>query len=101
MFIVLSGTGTYRYGDVRLPIRQWDCLGAPAAGAGHQIINTGDVPLRYLAFSNNTNADVVEYPDSGRVHVDIGPTGHHRENATFRAGGRLVPTPYLDGEQID
>jgi uncharacterized cupin superfamily protein len=101
MFVVLSGTGTYRYGDVRLPIAQWDCLAAPAAGEGHQIINTGELPLRYLAFSNNTNADVVEYLDSGRVRVDVGPTGHHRENATFAVGGSLVPSPYLEGERID
>lgn len=101
MFLVLSGTGTYRYGDVRLPIAQWDCLAAPAAGEGHQIINTGKEPLRYLAFSNNTNADVCEYPDSGRVDINVGPTGHHRENATFSVGGTLVPTPFLEGEQID
>jgi uncharacterized cupin superfamily protein len=101
MFVVLSGTGTYRYGDVRLPIKEWDCLGAPAAGEGHQIINTGEVSLRYLAFSNNTSADVVEYLDSGRIRIDIGATGHHRENATFGAGGRLVPIDYWEGEQID
>ncbi|MBI1775652.1 MAG: cupin domain-containing protein [Proteobacteria bacterium] len=101
MFLVLSGTGIYRYGDARLPIKEWDCLGAPAPGEGHQIINTGDVPLRYLGFSNNTNADVVEYPDSGRIRIDIGATGHHRENATFGAGGRLVPMGFWEGEQLD
>ena len=90
MFLVLSGTGIYRYGEARIPIKEWDCLGAPAGGEGHQIINTGDVPLRYLGVSNNTNADVVEYPDTGRIHVDVGATGHHRENATFSAGGRLI-----------
>ena len=101
MFLVLSGTGIYRYGDARLPIKEWDCLGAPAAGEGHQIINTGDVPLRYLGFANNTNADVVEYPDSGRIHIDVGASGHHRENATFSAGGRLAPMGFWEGEKID
>ena len=100
MFLVLSGSGEYRYGDERLPIRVGDCLGAPAGGKGHQIINTGADPLRYLAVSNNTNADVVEYLDSGRVRVDVGATGHHREDATFRAGGRLVPMGYWDGEDV-
>ena len=101
MFLVLSGTGTYRYGEARLPIKEWDCLGAPAPGEGHQIINTGDAPLRYLAFSNNTTADVTEYLDSGRIRIDVGATGHHRENATFAAGGHLMPFDYWQGEQID
>ncbi|MBL8690385.1 MAG: cupin domain-containing protein [Rhodospirillaceae bacterium] len=101
MFLVLSGTGIYRYGDTRLPVRPWDCIGAPAAGEAHQFINTGEVPLRYLGFANNTNADVVEYPDSGRVRIDVGATGHHRENATFRAGTRLVPMSYWEGEKTD
>lgn len=101
MFIVLSGTGTYRYGESRIPIKEWDCLGAPAPGEGHHIINTGDVPLRYLAFSNCTTADVTEYLDSGRIRIDVGAAGHHRENATFAAGGRLVPLGYWEGEKTD
>jgi uncharacterized cupin superfamily protein len=101
MFLVLSGTGIYRYGEARLPIKAWDCLGAPAAGEAHQFVNTGDVPLRYLGFSNNTNADVVEYPDSGRVRIDVGATGHHRENATFGKGGRLLPLGFWEGEKIE
>lgn len=101
MFLILSGTGTYRFGEERLPVKAGDCLGAPAGGKAHQIINTGAEELRYIAFSNNTNADVIEYVDSGRIRVDVGATGHHRENATFGAGGRLVPMGYWDGEDVD
>ena len=101
MFFILSGTGTYRYGEQRLAVRAGDCLAAPAGAEAHQIINTGTEALRYLAVSNNTNADVVEYPDGGRVRIDVGATGYHRDNATFAAGGRLVPQGYWDGEQID
>lgn len=101
LFVILSGTGIYRYGDQRLAVKPFDCLAAPAAGEGHQIINTGSEPLRYLALSNNTNADVVEYLDSGRIRVDVAPHGHHRENATFGAGGRLVPMDYWEGEDLD
>jgi uncharacterized cupin superfamily protein len=82
-------------------VRTGDCLAAPAGAEGHQIINTGTEALRYLAVSNNTNADVIEFLDSGRIRIDIGVTGHHRENATFAAGGRLEPMGYWDGEQID
>ena len=98
LFFILSGSGEYRFGEERLPVKAGDCLGAPAGGNAHQIINTGAEDLRYLAFSNNTNADVVEYVDSGRIRVDVGATGHHREDATFAAGGRLMPLGYWEGE---
>jgi len=100
MFIVLQGTGTYRIGEERLPIRPGDCLGAPAGGAAHQIINTGGEPLRYIALSNNTSADVIEYVDSGRIRIDVGASGFHREDGTFKAGGRLMPMDYWEGEDV-
>ena len=100
LFLILSGTGEYRFGEDRFAVKRGDCLGAPAGGKAHQIINTGAEELRYLALSNNTNADVVEYVESGRIRVDVGATGHHRENATFAAGGRLTPLGYWEGEDL-
>jgi uncharacterized cupin superfamily protein len=100
MFFILSGSGEYRLGEERIAVREGDCLGAPAAGAAHQLINTGSEPLRYLALSNNTNAEVIEYPDSGRVRVDVGPSGFHRFDGTFKDGGRLTPLGYWEGEDI-
>jgi uncharacterized cupin superfamily protein len=100
MFVILSGVADYRLGDKHLKVKPGDCLGAPAGGLAHQIINTGSEPLRYIAFSNNEIADVVEYVDSGRVRIDIGATGTHREDATFRAGGRLAPMDYWEGEDV-
>lgn len=100
LFFILAGTGTYRFGDERVEVKSGDCLGAPAGGEAHQLINTGVEELRYIAFSNNTNADVTEYVDSGRIRVDIGATGHHREDATFGAGGKLTPMGYWDGEDV-
>jgi len=101
MFFILSGKGEYRFGDERIAVREGDCLGAPAAGAAHQLINTGSEPLRYLALSNNTNAEVIEYPDSGRVRVDVGLSGFHRYDGTFKEGGKLTPLGYWEGEDID
>ncbi|KRA42649.1 cupin domain-containing protein [Devosia sp. Root635] len=101
MFFILSGQGVYRFGDERIPVREGDCLGAPAAGAAHQLINTGSEPLRYLALSNNTNAEVIEYPDSGRVRVDVGLSGFHRYDGTFKQGGKLTSLGYWEGENID
>ena len=100
MFLILSGVADYRLGDEHLPVKAGDCLSAPAGGPGHQIINTGSEPLHYLAFSNNGIADVVEYLDSGRIRIDVGAAGTHREDATFRAGGRLSPMDYWEGEDV-
>lgn len=100
MFLILSGMGTYRLGDQMLPVGPGDCLGAPAGGAAHQIINTGSEPLRYIGFSNNTNVDVIEHPDSGRLRIDAGATGFHHMDGTFKQGGRLTHMDYWDGEDI-
>jgi uncharacterized cupin superfamily protein len=100
MFFILSGTGEYRIGEERLPVRAGDCLGAPAGGAAHQIINTGDEPLRYIGVSNETNAELVEYPDSDKIGVRVGSSGLHYKDHTFGARGRLTPMGYWDGEDI-
>lgn len=98
MFLILSGTGDYRLGDKLLPVKAGDCLGAPAGGEAHQIINSGTEPLRYIGFSNNTNADVCEYPDTGRISVNVGSDGYHHLDGTFKKGGKLSPFGYWEGE---
>jgi uncharacterized cupin superfamily protein len=98
MFFIVSGEGEYRIGDERLPIRAGDCLGAPAGGPAHQIINTGKSDLRYLGVSNNPSSDLVEYPDSGKVGMRIGAKGISFIDATFKARGRLTLADYWDGE---
>lgn len=98
MFLILSGTGEYRIGEQRLPVKAGDCLGAPAGGEAHQIINTGPETLRYIGFSNSDHAEVVEYPDSGKIGIRAARTGSHHDNPTFRARGRLASADYWDGE---
>ncbi|SDB11452.1 cupin domain-containing protein [Bauldia litoralis] len=100
MFVVLVGTGEYRIGDERYPVKSGDVLAAPAGGpeTAHQIINTGEGDLQYLAFSSKAEADVVEYPDSGKFAVTS------RHDWTSGTGGvRFVGRPessvgYWDGE---
>jgi uncharacterized cupin superfamily protein len=67
-FVILEGSGVYRFGVEQQAFGPGDVLGAPAGGpeTAHQIINTGDVPLRYLGVSNRAAADFCEYPDSGK-----------------------------------
>jgi uncharacterized cupin superfamily protein len=98
MFLILSGTGEYRLDEQRLPIRSGDCLGAPAGGSAHQILNTGTEELRYLGFSNNGMADAVEYPDSGKLSVRVGAKGIFHTDATLKLRGRMTELGYWDGE---
>ena len=99
LFFIVSGNGEYRIGEKRLQVRAGDCLGAPAGGEAHQIVNTGAEELRYLGLSNNPASDLVEYPDSGKIGMRIGAKGTAFTDATFRARGRLTPADYWDGEE--
>src|SRR6185437_15237837 len=53
MFFVLEGTGEVRMGETVYPIRAGDIIACPPGGAeaAHQIRNSGDVELKYLAVS--------------------------------------------------
>ena len=68
MFVILEGIGTLRYDGENHPVRPGDVIFTRTGpGTAHQIINTSDTELRYLAFSSNADAEVCEYPDSGKV----------------------------------
>ena len=102
MFFILEGTGQYRIGDTRHDVRAGDILAAPAgdASTAHQIINTGETEMRYLAFSTKLQPEAVEYPDSGKFGVAAGmdETGHPA-TARLRFLGRMDATlDYWDGE---
>lgn len=98
MMVILAGTGEYRWGEDRLPVGPGDLVAAPAAGRAHQLVNTGTVDLRYLTVSTNPGADVIEYPDSGKVAYRAGVIGGDRASGSIRAIGRMVPADYWDGE---
>lgn len=98
LMFILDGTGEYRWGEERHAVKPGDLVGAPAATRAHQLLNTGDVPLRYLAFSTNPGADITEYPDSGKVAYRAGVVGGDAATASIRAVGRMTATDYWDGE---
>ncbi len=87
MFFILEGRGELRFGSQRLPIRAHDVIACPTGGpdVAHQIINTGDTDLRYLAVSSRADIEVCEYPDSGKLLVSSGRRGGHRVAKLFRA----------------
>lgn len=91
LFVILAGTGTLRIGDDEVAVRPEDVIATPAGpNYAHQLVNTGDEPLRYLAVSTMHAPDVVEYPDSGHFAVFAGsPPGGQRGNRTFHHIGRL------------
>lgn len=87
MFLILDGEGELRFGDQRYRIRKHDVIACPTGGpeVAHQITNTGQSDLRYLALSNNEAVEVCEYPDSNKVGVFAGEPGTPRLRKLFRA----------------
>jgi uncharacterized cupin superfamily protein len=100
LFLVLQGNGELRIGDRRLSIRSGDCIGAPAGGEAHQIVNSSAAELRYIAFANRVRADVIEYPDSDRIAIDIAHGNDKDPPSVFSVAGRLTPLGYWEGEHV-
>lgn len=98
MFYVLDGKGTCRIGEESLPVRAGDLIAAPAGAEPHQIVNTSDKDLRYLAFSTIGSVDICEYPDSGKMAAAAGVRNADFTTATFKTMGRVQPAGYFEGE---
>jgi uncharacterized cupin superfamily protein len=71
MFLILAGSGSLRFGNMTYPLCVQDVIACPTGGpdVAHQIINTGDVDLVYLAVSTLAQVEICEYPDSDKVSV--------------------------------
>jgi len=88
VFFVMSGEGLLRYGEQLSPLRVGDCISCPAGTQlAHQIANTGDVDLVYLAIGRNDPDEVCVYPDSGKVLV-----------RSLKRVGQLANTDYFADE---
>lgn len=101
MFLILEGTGELRFGEQRLPLRPMDVVACPTGGpeVAHQIINTGSVPMRYLAVSNRVPLELCEYPDSGKILVASDRAdGQARLRKVMRAEATV---DYYDRERTD
>ncbi|MCR9088692.1 MAG: cupin domain-containing protein [Rhodobacteraceae bacterium] len=101
LFVILAGTGIYRFGDSEHPVVAGDVCAAPKGGpdTAHQLINTGTEVLRYLGISTRRDPDIVEYPDSGKFGaIGIFPGqdffSAHLTHIARRDGG----LDYWDGE---
>ncbi|PMY32521.1 cupin [Pseudomonas sp. GW456-L14] len=71
MFYIVAGEGEIRLGAERFAIRAGDVIACPPGDmdSAHQIINTSQGELRYLAVSTQEAPDICEYPDSGKYVV--------------------------------
>ena len=91
MFFILHGEGEVRIGEAVYSIRTGDVIACPPGGSetAHQIINTGEAELRYLAVSTKIVPEVAEYPDSNKFGVLTElPPGSNGEKRGFRFVGR-------------
>ena len=85
MFLILSGTGEFRWPGGAHPLEPMDLVCCPPGeDSAHQFINTGTADLSYLAVSTLLDPEVVEYPDSGKYVAVAGrPPGGKRADAEF------------------
>jgi len=102
MFLILAGSGEYRFGDKTYPVRAGDVLSAPAGGpeVAHQIVNTGTEEMRYLGISTMFSPEAVEYPDSGKFAIwsRPHPSGDRAKLGLRFIGRREMSINYWDGE---
>lgn len=102
MFFILEGNGTYRIGDDTYPIEQGDLLVAPAGGVetAHQIVNSSQAPLKYLALSTMREPDIMEYPESNKFGAVAGsaPGGNKASRTFSKFANQESGLGYWDGE---
>jgi uncharacterized cupin superfamily protein len=102
MFFVLEGRGELHVGDQRHPVRAGDVIACPPGGpdTAHQLVNTGQLELKYLAVSTRLSPEVCEYPDSGKFAVSVyNEADAGRQPWLFRHVGRAGDArDYWEGE---
>ena len=71
MFFVLEGSGELRVGAQTHPVRAGDIIACPPGGpeTAHQLVNPGEIELKYPAVSTRLSPEQCEYPDSGKFGV--------------------------------
>lgn len=76
MLVVLRGTPTLRGPDGERELAEGEVVALPAGPAGgHQVLNHSDETVRFMIVSTKSAADVVEYPDSGKIAAQGGEFG--------------------------
>jgi uncharacterized cupin superfamily protein len=77
LLVVLRGRPTVRLHEGERRLAEGDVVPFPRGPeGGHQIRNDGDEPARVLIVAANSNPDVAEYPETGKVAFVV--DGRHR-----------------------
>ena len=80
--LILEGRATLRLGDRSYAVTAGDYVCFPAGqAAAHALFNDGTEPCRYLIIGDRNPADVIVYPDSGKVRVRLNGK-NYRADAT-------------------
>jgi uncharacterized cupin superfamily protein len=96
LFIVLEGRGTLRYDDGEYEIRQGEVFFAGTGpGTAHQIVNTSNSKLRYLALSSMGDPEICYYPDSRKY----GAYSSRDDGSVRFLAHENSHLDYFDGEQ--
>lgn len=102
LFFILEGDGELRLGDATYPVRKGDVIACPAGDreTAHQLINTGESELRYLAISTMHGTEVCQYPDSDKFAISaVLPGDGKGTRRMFRFVGRIPDqADYWEGE---
>jgi len=102
MFLIIEGTGEVRIGNETFPLKPHDIVACPPGGpdTAHQIINTGDAELKYLAVSTKLSPEIAEYPDSGKFGVlaDYPPDAEGKPQRFMFIGRPEESGDYWEGE---
>jgi len=101
MFVVLEGTGEVRIGSETYPIRKGDIIAHPPGGpdTAHQIVNSSNAELRYLAISTMETPEICDYPDSKKFAVMTFERGPDGKRKFWRFAAREGDSiDYWDGE---
>ncbi len=101
MFFIVEGEGEVRIGTETHKIRKGDVICCPPGGpeTAHQIVNSSNAELKYLAVSTRQSAEVCEYPDSGKfgIYAEFPPIDGKPQG--FRVVGRAGQSvDYYEGE---
>jgi uncharacterized cupin superfamily protein len=101
MFFVISGIGTLRHAGKEYAIRAGDFICSPAdPGQPHQIVNTSEDDLTYIALSNEAEMDVMLYPESGKYGVWHGDASNLESPDNFLKFARIQDAvDYWEGEE--
>jgi uncharacterized cupin superfamily protein len=74
--VVLAGTPTLRTPDGERELAEGEVVAfSPGRAGAHQLINRSDAVARFLMLSSKNSADLIEYPDSGKISAQAGRPG--------------------------